>query len=339
MYDDLSDLITNSWTGEELSASPQICTTPGLRSVWRALKMVAPTNSVVLILGETGTGKELVARAVHDESLRKHRHYVKVNCSAMPAGLIENELFGHERGAFTGALTRTDGRFQQAHGGTLFLDEIGELPLELQPKLLRVLQERECERVGAGRTTPVDVRVVAATNADLEQLVCQRRFRSDLFYRLNVFPILIPPLRDRPDDIPLLTRHFIRTISSRMNKEAYEVTDETLEHLRRHTWPGNVRELQNVIERAVIRASGSRLEFPVEELAATARQTGATRRTLAEAERTFILDVLKETNFVVSGPNGAASRLGLPRTTLAARMQKLGIVQRKTVSDTEGSPR
>jgi formate hydrogenlyase transcriptional activator len=184
-------------------------------------------------------------------------------------------------------LTRTDGRFQQAHGGTLFLDEIGELPLELQPKLAACPPRKGVRACGRGRTTPVDVRVVAATNADLEQMVCQRRFRADLFYRLNVFPIFIPPLRDRTDDIPLLTRHFIRTISSRMNKEAYEVTDETLEHLRRHTWPGNVRELQNVIERAVIRASGSRLEIPVEELAATARQTGATRRTLAEAERSL----------------------------------------------------
>jgi formate hydrogenlyase transcriptional activator len=339
MYDDLNDLTPTSWTGAVPSASPLMCPTPGLRSVWRALKMVAPTNSVVLILGESGTGKELVARAVHDESIRKQSRYVKVNCSAMPAGLIENELFGHERGAFTGALTRTDGRFQQAHGGTLFLDEIGEMPLELQPKLLRVLQEKECERVGGGRTTTVDVRVVAATNADLEQMVCQGRFRTDLFYRLNVFPILIPPLRDRPDDIPLLTRHFIRAISSRMNKEAYDIADETLECLRRHTWPGNVRELQNVIERAVIRSSGPRVEIPIEELATVSRQAGTTRRTLAEAERNYIIDVLKETNFVVSGPNGAALRLGLPRTTLMARMQKLGIVQRKTVLDTEGSPR
>ena len=341
MHDNLKRLIATSSTGAapELSTSALIRSNPGLWPVWRALKMVAPTNSAVLVLGETGTGKELVARAIHDESSRKRGRYVKVNCAAMPAGLIENELFGHERGAFTGAFTRTDGRFQQAHGGTLFLDEVGELPLELQPKLLRVLQEREYERVGGGCTIRVDVRVIAATNADLEQMVLQRRFRADLFYRLNVFPILIPPLRDRPDDIPLITKHFIRMLSSQINKDVCEIADEALKCLRRHTWPGNVRELQNVIERAVIRASGSRLEFPVEELAATARQTGATRRTLAEAERTFILDVLKETNFVVSGPNGAASRLGLPRTTLAARMQKLGIVQRKTVSDTEGSPR
>jgi formate hydrogenlyase transcriptional activator len=321
----------------ELATSTLIRSNPGLWAVWRALKMVAPTNSVVLILGETGTGKELVARAIHDESPRKHDRYVKVNCAAMPAGLIESELFGHERGAFTGALTRTDGRFQQAHGGTLFLDEIGELPLELQPKLLRALQERECERVGGGCTIRVDVRVIAATNADLEQMVSQRRFRADLFYRLNVFPILIPPLRDRLDDIPLITKHFIRTLSSQMNKEVREIADEALKCLRRHTWPGNVRELQNVIERAVIRSPGPTVEISIEELRATSPQTSAMRRMLAETERVHILDVLKETNGVVSGPNGAASRLGLPRTTLASRMQKLGIVQRKTVLDIERS--
>ena len=339
MHDDLKGFIAPSSTGmvPELSSSTLIRSNPGLQSVWQALKMVAPTNSVVLILGETGTGKELVARAVHDESSRKHGRYVKVNCAAMPAGLIENELFGHERGAFTGALTRTDGRFQQAHGGTLFLDEIGELPLELQPKLLRVLQERECERVGGGCTIRVDVRVIAATNTDLEQMVSQRRFRADLFYRLNVFPILIPPLRDRLDDIPLITNHFVRTLSSQMNKDVCEIADEALKCLRCHTWPGNVRELQNVIERAVIRSSGPTVEISIEELRATSPQTGAMRRMLAETERSHILDVLKKTNGVVSGPNGAASRLGLPRTTLASRMQKLGIVQRKTVLDSERS--
>jgi transcriptional regulator with GAF, ATPase, and Fis domain len=339
MHGDLKDLIATSSTGAvpELSTSALIRSNPGLRSVWRALEAVAPTNSAVLILGETGTGKELVARAVHDESPRKHGRYVKVNCAAIPAGLIENELFGHERGAFTGALTRTDGRFQQAHGGTLFLDEIGELPLELQPKLLRVLQERECERVGGVCTIRVDVRVIAATNADLEQMVLQRRFRADLFYRLNVFPILIPPLRDRLDDIPLITKHFIRTLSSQMNKEVSEIADGALKCLRCHTWPGNVRELQNVIERAVIRSSGPTVEISIEELRTASPQTGAKRRTLAEAERSHILDVLKETNGVVAGPNGAVSRLGLPRTTLASRMQKLGIVQRKTVLDIEGS--
>jgi formate hydrogenlyase transcriptional activator len=337
MHDDLKGLIATSSTGmaPELSSSTLIRANPGLRSVWRALKMVAPTSSVVLILGETGTGKELVARAIHDESSRKHGRYVTVNCAAMPAGLIESELFGHERGAFTGAFTRTDGRFQQAHGGTLFLDEIGELPLELQPKLLRVLQERECERVGGRCTTRVDVRVIAATNADLEQMVSQRRFRADLFYRLNVFPILIPPLRERPDDIPLLAKHFIRMLSSQMNKEVCGIADDALEWLGRHTWPGNVRELQNVIERAVIRSSGPRVEIPVEELTAASPQTGVMRRMLAETERSCILDVLKETNGVVAGPNGAASRLGLPRTTLVSRMQKLGIVQRRIMVEAE----
>jgi formate hydrogenlyase transcriptional activator len=321
----------------DLSASGLIRSNPGLWSVWHALKMVAPINSVVLILGETGTGKDLVARAVHDESPRKGGRYVKVNCGAIPAGLMENELFGHERGAFTGALTRTDGRFQQAHGGTLFLDEIGELPLELQPKLLRVLQDRECERVGGGCPLRIDVRVIAATNADLGEMVSQRRFRADLFYRLNVFPILVPPLRDRPDDVPLLVRHFIRTLSSQMNKEAGEIADEALQCLRRHTWPGNVRELQNVIERAIIRSSGLRLEISTEELKAGFPQIFAKNRMLAEAERSCILDVLKETNGVVSGPKGAALRLGLPRTTLMSRMQKLGIVQRKTVLNIEGN--
>src|SRR3984957_8677012 len=234
MHDNVKRLIATSSTGmaPASSTSALIRSNPGLRSVWHAVKMVAPTNSVVLILGETGTGKELIARAVHDESPREHGRYVKVNCAAIPAGLIENELFGHERGAFTGALTRTDGRFQQAHGGTLFLDEIGELPLELQPKLLRVLQERECERVGGGCTIRVDVRVIAATNADLEQMVSQRRFRADLFYRLNVFPILVPPLRGRLDDIPLITRHVIRTLSSQINKEVCEIADEALKCLR-----------------------------------------------------------------------------------------------------------
>jgi formate hydrogenlyase transcriptional activator len=339
MLDDLRDLIGTSSGGvlPDLSASGLIRSNPGLWSVWHALKMVAPINSAVLILGETGTGKDLVARAVHDESPRKRGRYVKVNCGAIPAGLIENELFGHERGAFTGALTRTDGRFQQAHGGTLFLDEIGELPLELQPKLLRVLQDRECERVGGGCPLRIDVRIIAATNADLGEMVSQRRFRADLFYRLNVFPILIPPLRDRPDDVPLLARHFIRTLSSQMNKEAGEIADEALQCLSRHTWPGNVRELQNVIERAIIRSSGLRLDISTEELKPASPQISAKNRMLAQAERSCILDVLKETNGVVSGPKGAAFRLGLPRTTLMSRMQKLGIVQRKSVLDSGGS--
>jgi formate hydrogenlyase transcriptional activator len=294
--------------------------------------MVARTDASVLIQGETGTGKELVARAVHDESLRRHGPYVKVNCSALPVGLVESELFGHERGAFTGAVSRTDGRFQQAHGGTLFLDEIGELTLELQPKLLRVLQEQEYERLGSGRTTRVDVRVIAATNADLRQMVLERRFRADLFYRLNVYSILIPPLRDRRDDIPLLATLFIRMLASRMNKEVREIAEEALELLKRHNWPGNVRELRNFIERAVIHSSGPRLEIPPEEFDAGSDAKAATTQTLAEAERCHILSVLDQTNGVVSGRNGAASRLGLPRTTLMYRMHKLGIVQKRIVA-------
>jgi len=308
-----------------------ISSTPGLQSVWRALQMVAPTDASVLLQGETGTGKELVARAVHDESLRKHGPYVKLNCSALPAGLAESELFGHERGAFTGAVSRTDGLFQQAHGGTLFLDEIGELPLELQPKLLRVLQEQEYERLGSGRTTRVDVRVIAATNADLRQMVLERRFRADLFYRLNVYSILIPPLRDRRDDIPLLATLFIRMLAPRMNKEVREIAEEALERLKRHDWPGNVRELRNFIERAVIHSSGPRLEIPPEEFRAASDARAATTQTLADAERSHILGVLDQTNGVVSGRNGAASRLGLPRTTLMYRMHKLGIVQKRMV--------
>jgi formate hydrogenlyase transcriptional activator len=314
-----------------VSSSILISSSPGLQSVWRALLMVARTDASVLIQGETGTGKELVARAIHDESLRKYGPYVKLNCSALPAGLVESELFGHERGAFTGAVSRTDGRFQQADGGTLFLDEVGELPLELQPKLLRVLQEQECERLGSGRTTRVDVRVIAATNADLGQMVLERRFRADLFYRLNVYAILIPPLRDRRDDIPLLTAQFIRMLAPRMNKEVREIAEEALERLKRYDWPGNVRELRNFIERAVIHSSGPRLEIPPGEFRADSDAKTATTQTLADAERRHILSVLDQTNGVVSGRNGAALRLGLPRTTLMYRMHKLGIVQKRLV--------
>jgi formate hydrogenlyase transcriptional activator len=333
MHPDLRDIIPISSSAVPRSApsSTLIRSNPGLRSVWRAVQMVARTHSSVLIHGETGTGKELVARAVHDESPRKHGPYVKLNCAALPAGLVESELFGHERGAFTGAASRTDGRFQQAHGGTLFLDEIGELPLELQPKVLRVLQEQEYERLGGGRTVRVDVRLVAATNEDLQQMVLQRRFRTDLFYRLNVFPISIPPLRQRREDIPLLVGYFLRTLAPRVNREVTEIAEGALELLKSQEWPGNVRELQNVIERALIRSSGPRLEIPIEELRATSCSTASMTQTLAEAERSHILGVLEQTNGVVSGPKGAASRLGLPRTTLTSRMQRLGIVQRKTL--------
>jgi formate hydrogenlyase transcriptional activator len=254
----------------------------------------------------------------------------------LPIGLAESELFGHERGAFTGAVCRTDGRFQQAHGGTLFLDEVGELPLDLQPKLLRVLQEQEYERLGGARTVRVDVRLIAATNEDLEQMVLQRRFRADLFYRLNVFPISVPPLRQRREDIPLLVGHFLRVLAPRVNKEVTEIAEEVLEFLVRQEWPGNVRELQNVIERAVIRSSGQRLEIPIEELTARACSKSLMSHTLAETQRSLILSVLEQTKGIISGPNGAASRLGLPRTTLVSRMQKLGIVQRRTILANRG---
>ena len=339
MHSDLKDIIpiSSSAVPRQVPNSTLISSNPGLRSVWRAVQMVARTDSSVLIQGETGTGKELVARAVHDQSPRKHGPYVKLNCAALPAGLAESELFGHERGAFTGAVSRTDGRFQQAHGGTLFLDVIGELPLELQPKLLPILQEQEYERLGGGRTVRVDVRLIAATNEDLQQMVLQRSFRADLFYRLNVFPISIPALTQRREDIPLLVGHFLRTLAPRVKKEVTEIAEEALDLLKRQEWPGNVRELQNVIERAVIRSSGPRLEIPIEELRATSCSNAAMTQTLAEAERSHILGVLEQTNGVISGRNGAASRLGLPRTTLMYRMQRLGIVQRRTVLGDRGA--
>ncbi len=298
----------------------------GLRRVWDSVQMVARTDAAVLIHGETGTGKELIARAIHEESLRKRGPYVKLNCAAMPAGLIESELFGHERGAFTGAVTQTTGRFQQAHGGTLFLDEIGDLPLELQPKLLRVLQEQEFERLGGSRTIRVDVRIVAATNQDLLQMVQERRFRADLFYRLNVFPITVPPLRDRPEDIPLLVRHFMCKFAIRMNKPVSQISESVMQSLLHYDWPGNIRELQNVMERAVILS-------PEEELSldcGVTRRTVTTNsspenRTLADAQRDHILETLRQSGWVLAGRNGAAARLGLPRTTLLYRMRKLGI--------------
>jgi formate hydrogenlyase transcriptional activator len=304
----------------------------GLRNVWNATQMVARTDSAVLIHGETGTGKEVVARAIHEESLRRRGPYVKLNCAAMPAGLIESELFGHERGAFTGALTQTTGRFQMAHTGTLFLDEIGDLPLELQPKLLRVLQEQEFERLGSTRTIRVDVRIVAATNRNLEQMVQERTFRADLFYRLNVFPIALPPLRERPEDIPMLVEHFVRKFSDRMNRSVRHISDEVMETLRQYHWPGNIRELQNVIERAIIISSGPDLLLPPMELrtSTTGGEQPKPARTLADAERNHILEVLRQARGVVGGRNGAAARLGLARTTLIFKMRKLGIAPEKS---------
>jgi len=298
------------------------------RAVLDQIKMVAPADCGVLVQGETGTGKELVARAVHEESLRKRGPYITVNCAAIPTALLESELFGHERGAFTGALTQTIGRFQLAHTGTLFLDEIGDLPLELQPKLLRALQEQEFERLGSTRTIRVDVRIVAATNQDLLHLVRERRFRADLFYRLNVFPIALPPLRERSEDIQSLVEHLVQRLACEMGKDVRHISAEVVEILQQYDWPGNVRELQNFIERAMIGSPGPELQLPIGSLKrSTARAIPARPRTLAEAERDHIVGVLREVRWVIGGRNGAAARLGLARTTLIHRMQKLGIYQ------------
>jgi len=298
-----------------------------LRNVLMQIETVAPTDCTVLICGETGTGKELIARAIHDRSSRHKASFVKLNCAAIPTGLLESELFGHEKGAFTGAISQRIGRFELANRGTMFLDEIGEIPLELQPKLLRVLQEREFERLGNSRTLQTDTRLIAATNRDLEQMVEENRFRSDLFYRLNVFPIRIPALRERPEDIPLLVRHFTKQYARRMNKQIDSIASETMKALCAYHWPGNIRELQNVIERALVMTRGSELQVPLTELKrrAVPNAEGPCSGTLEEAERTHILATLKQTGWVIAGANGAAARLGLHRSTLQFRMKKLGI--------------
>jgi transcriptional regulator with GAF, ATPase, and Fis domain len=290
------------------------------------VQVVAPAECAVLVQGETGTGKEVIARAIHDSGPRQNGPFVGINCAAIPAALLESELFGHEKGAFTGAVTQTIGRFQAAHGGTLFLDEIGDLPLELQPKLLRVLQEQQYERLGSSRTMRADVRVIAATNQDLWQMVEEKTFRADLYYRLSVFPISLPSLRERKDDIPSLVRHFVQRYSRQMGKSIDEVPDRVMEILTSHHWPGNIRELQNFIERSVIMTRGNVLSPRINELKLLMQETssGPTQR-LSDAERAHILGILKETNWVVGGHDGAAARLGLPRTTLISRMQKLGI--------------
>jgi formate hydrogenlyase transcriptional activator len=287
---------------------------------------VAPTTSAVLIQGETGTGKELIAQAIHDLSPRRDEQFVIVNCAAIPSGLLESELFGHERGAFTGALYQQIGRFQLADRGTLFLDEISELPLELQPKLLRVLQKREIQRLGCGRTIQIDIRIIAATNQNLLQMVQNGRFRPDLYYRLNVFPITVPPLRSRAEDIPALVQHFVSKISCRMNKRIDLIPPEVMEVLMCHDWPGNIRELENFIERGVIMSPGTALRPPLAELKSLPRRDSrAFTRTLQEAERDHIVEVLHETGWLVGGRDGAAAKLGLARTTLLYRMRKLGI--------------
>ena len=295
-----------------------------LRRVLQQVETVAPSDSTVLILGETGTGKELVARAVHQASRRAGRAFVKLNCAAMPTGLLESDLFGHEKGAFTGAIAPKVGRLELADQGTLFLDEVGDMPLELQPKLLRVLQEREFERLGGTKTKHVDVRLVAATNRDLPQMMAAREFRTDLYYRLNVFPIRVPPLRERPEDIPLLAQHFIQKFARRMEKRIETIPASVLQELMAWPWPGNVRELENFIERAVILTRGSVLNATLDELGEVTRAPSGTLA-LESAERDRIVHILRETKGQVGGPNGAAAALGLKRTTLLSRMKKLGI--------------
>jgi len=317
----LEDEIRTEYNFEEI-----IGQSTALKRVLHQVETVAPTDSAVLICGETGTGKELVARAIHELSGRRGRTFVKLNCAAIPTGLLESELFGHERGAFTGAITQRVGRFELADGGTLFLDEVGDIPLELQPKLLRVLQEQEFERLGSTRTKRVDVRVVAATNRTLEEMVAAGTFRNDLYYRLNVFPITLPPLRDRREDIPPLVRYFVQKFARRMNKSIETIPADTMAALSAYAWPGNVRELENAIERAVILTTGPALRVAASEFRdRTVAPSAGAMMTLEAAEREAILRALQESNWVLGGPQGAATRLGLKRTTLQSRLQKLGI--------------
>lgn len=326
----LQDEIRTEYNFEEIVGE-----SPALKRILEQLQTVAPIDSTILILGETGTGKELIARAIHNLSARRERTLVKVNCAAIPTGLLESELFGHEKGAFTGAIMQRIGRFELAHHGTLFLDEVGDIPLDLQPKLLRVLQEQEFERLGSPRTIRVDVRLVAATNADLAQKVADNQFRSDLYYRLNVFPLMIPPLRERREDIPLLVRYFAQKHARRMKKPIDTIPVRAMTALSEYHWPGNVRELENFIERAVILSRGAELEAPLGELkqkpqpvaAIVATSLGDGVATLEHAEREHIVRALGETNWIVGGPTGAAARLGMKRTTLQSRMRKLGITR------------
>jgi formate hydrogenlyase transcriptional activator len=299
---------------------------PRLKAVLDSVRIVAPSDSTVLIQGETGTGKEVIARAIHNLSSRKGQAFVKVNCAAIPLGLLESELFGHERGAFTGAIAQRIGRFELAHKGTLFLDEVGDIPLELQPKLLRVLQEQEFERLGSTRTQRVDVRLLAATNINLTQMVAEKKFRSDLYYRLKVFPIDVPPLRDRHGDIPLLVRYFANKYARRMGKQIESISKETMDALARYSWPGNIRELQNLMERAALLSTGPSLRVPLAEILADSGLSAASGgNALEQAKREQIVRALRESNWVVGGAGGAAARLGLKRTSLAYKIQKLGI--------------
>ena len=304
-----------------------------LEFVLAEVQRVAPTDSTVLVLGETGTGKERIARAIHKASTRCDRPFIKVNCAAIPFDLLESELFGHEKGAFTGAFAQKIGRFEMADTGTLFLDEIGDIPLALQPKLLRVLQEKEFERLGSGRTHRIDVRLVAATHRNLGRMVKQNEFRIDLYYRLAVFPIFLPPLRERREDIPLLVSHFIEVCSEKMSKEIGHIPEETLDALTSYSWPGNIRELQNVIERAVIRSDNGVLMNPLPASGKNPQVVIPTQATLKESERLLILNALQEAGWMIGGPNGAAVRLGLKRTTLIAKMKKFGISRPKRRND------
>ena len=296
---------------------------PALRKVLEQVAIVAPTDSTVLIHGETGTGKELIARAIHNLSSRRDRSYVRMNCAAIPSGLLESELFGHERGAFTGALMQRKGRFELADRGTLFLDEIGDISLELQPKLLRAVQEQEFERLGSGRTHRINVRLVAATHRDLGEMVSRKEFRSDLYYRLNVFPVLVPPLRERREDIPRLATHFVEVFARRMNKRIDHISEGVLDAFVSYSWPGNVRELQNLIERAVIRSNNGVLPNTLPDKHPV--MVPPSRDTFAASTRALILHALGSTGWVIGGAAGAAARLGLKRTTLIAKMKKLGI--------------
>jgi formate hydrogenlyase transcriptional activator len=325
----------------EMNFAQIVGTSASLRKVLKRVETVAPTESTVLIYGETGTGKELIARAIHDLSPRRSKPFVKLNCAAIPTGLLESELFGHEKGAFTGAIAQRLGRFEVANGGTIFLDEIGEVPLELQTKLLRVLQEREFERLGSSRTLRTDARLIAATNRNLEAMVSEQKFRSDLFFRLNVFPVHVPPLREREGDIPLLARHFAQQFSRRMKKVIETIPSATMDALCRYHWPGNIRELQNVIERAVIVSASPALSVDLADLnfpeagrelekgvSPKSPANGALQDALEQSERQQILKALEQSNWVVAGPKGAATQLGVKRSTLQQRIRKLGIARR-----------
>lgn len=312
----------------ELNFEEIIGESSAIKKVLKQVDVVAPTDSTVLILGETGTGKELLARAIHDRSKRRERTFVKLNCAAIPTGLLESELFGHERGAFTGAIATKVGRFELADGGTLFLDEVGDISLELQSKLLRVLQEQEFERLGSTRTIKVSVRLLAATNRDLADMVENKLFRSDLYYRLNVFPLTVPALRDRPEDIPLLARYFTQRFARRMEKRIERIPSDAMDALGRYQWPGNIRELENLIERAVILSQGTNLSVPLLELKTKVRDGHQSVTTLQAAERDHILRALEKTNWIIAGPSGAATLLGMKRSTLQSRMVKLGISRR-----------